>query len=85
MLGRAGRASIEWQGGKIVIASAAKQSQLLQAEIAGGTGILPVIPNRQAGRLSHHSLLAMTENGKFRRALNNSAHSMLVGGATTLL
>ncbi len=29
-------------------------------EIAGGTGILPVIPNRQAGRLSHHLLLAMT-------------------------
>jgi hypothetical protein len=29
--------------------------------IAGGTGILPVIQNRQAGRLSHHSLLAMTE------------------------
>jgi len=29
-------------------------------EIASGTGILPVIPNRQAGSLSHHSLLAMT-------------------------
>ncbi|MBI4965186.1 MAG: hypothetical protein HY913_18065 [Desulfomonile tiedjei] len=36
-----------------------KQSQRLNAENAGGTGILPVIPIRQAGRLSHPSLLAM--------------------------
>ena len=34
--------------------------RVTKEEIAGGTGILPVIPNRQAGRLSHHSLLAMT-------------------------
>ena len=33
-----------------------------KAEIAGGTGILPVIPNRQAGSLSHRSLLAMTQD-----------------------
>jgi hypothetical protein len=30
-----------------------KQSQRLKAEIPGGTGILPVIPKRQAGSLSH--------------------------------
>ena len=35
-------------------------SQVPPLEIASGAGILPVILNRQAGSLSHHSLLAMT-------------------------
>jgi hypothetical protein len=35
-------------------------SQVPPLEIASGMGILPVILNRQAGSLSHHSLLAMT-------------------------
>ncbi len=46
---------------KIVIASKAKQSFPLDvAQIAGGTGILPVISSRQARSLFHHLLLAMT-------------------------
>ena len=38
---------------------------IAKAEIAGGTGILPVIPNRQAGSLSHRLLLAMTQDQRF--------------------
>ena len=37
-------------------------------QIASGTGILPVSPNRQARSLSHHALAAMTENRQFLRA-----------------
>jgi predicted ferric reductase len=54
--------SIHLSKGKTVSPSEAKQSLSLTVWIAGGTGILPVILNRQAGSLSHHSLLAMTNN-----------------------
>ncbi len=37
-------------------------SPTAKEEIGRGTGILPVIPNRQAGRRSHHSLLAIVND-----------------------
>ena len=80
---RATRQSLRTQARFSVIATPLENGggNLQGKGIAGGTGILPVIPNRQAGSLSHHPLLPMTADRQGRRSLPEHGTSGGVGAA----